>query len=123
MAPMDEARAQALVSIRVARADCESARETALAQVKELDAQLRQLATAERALDPKMADKPRETSVDRTRTIMSQLGTATQAQVAKKLGQPKNTAKHALGVLTAEGFVKPTERLVNRSPEFTIVAA
>lgn len=123
MAGMDEARAAALKSIREARSECESQRTTALAQVKELDAQLRQLATAERALDPQVAAKPRETSVDATRTIMLELRTATQSQVAKAIDKPKNTAKHALGVLVAEGVVKPTGRMVGRSPEFTIVAA
>lgn len=122
MAALDEAKAAALVSIRAARAECESARGLAVERVRELDAQLRQLATAERALDPQVAAKPRQTSVDKVRAVMIDLGIATQSQVAKLIDSPKNTAKHALGVLASEGFVEPTGQFVGRSPQYKVKA-
>lgn len=119
---------QALEGIRGTIGELETKREALRVELAAADLELRQLRTAERALDPKprvagASTSGRTTTADAVRAIMTELKTATQHQVAEALGKPKNTAKHALIKLEGEGFVRRTGKAPNRSPEFELVEA
>lgn len=110
----------ALTEIRTSRSKREEERAVVASQLREIDADIRRLAAAEKALMPK-DDQPRETSVDKARVILQDRPTITQSELAKLIDVPKNTARHALDRLAEEGVVKRTGKLVNRSPEFATV--
>ena len=123
----------ALAGIRLVIDERQEQRVATAARLVELDAELKRLRVAERALGSS-ADAPVEVVVkrrtrgpakkvptaDAVHKIMTELHTATQAQVAERLGKPKNTAKHALEALVKRGVVVPTGAFVKRSPEFAL---
>lgn len=113
---------QALEHIRAARAETNSRRVIVLAELDAIDKDLRRLSTAERALDPAVVAQRRETSVDAVRAVLAEKHTATQAEIARAIGRPKNTAKAALERLMKDGVVVATGRVVSRSPEFSIAS-
>lgn len=100
-------------------------RQGLVAQTQALDAEIRRLARAERALCGSELNGNGEsgggTSIAAVEAIMRADGTVTQATLAKRLGKPKNTIKNALEVLSGRGVVKATGNMVERSPEFTLV--
>lgn len=112
-----------LVGIRARQADAVSRREAAVEVVRQIDLELKGLATAEKALDPEIAAIKPESSVEQARRVMLDLGEATQAQVARAINRPKNTAKHALSVLVSEGVIEETGEVAARSPKFRVRAA
>jgi response regulator of citrate/malate metabolism len=116
---------KALTGIRGEIGQLEERRDAMTADLKALNGELRSLRIAERALDKDA--RPRGTrqgtTADAVRTLMTELGTATQHQVAQALGKPKNSVKHALEQLVAQGVVRPTGNDVRRSPEFELVQA
>lgn len=110
-----------LDGIRSARVEREARKATILVELRAVEAELRRLTTAERALAP--ASEVPETNIDIVKGVMAKIGKGTQAQVAKLIDKPKNTARHALLTLAEQGLVRPTGKLVDRSPEFEWVAA
>lgn len=117
--------ASALEGIRTQITELETKRTEAQAIVKEATGELRSLRIAERALDPSARPAGKRTGgkvTDEVKTLMVELRTATQHQVAESLGRPKNSVKHALEQLVAQGVVRETGKSVRRSPEFAMVA-
>lgn len=114
---------KALTGIRGEIGKLEERRTTAAADLKAITSEIRSLRIAERALDKEA--RPRGTrqgtTADAVRTLMGELGTATQHQVAQALGKPKNSVKHALEQLVSQGVVRATGKDVRRSPEFELV--
>lgn len=117
----NEAINAALEGIRATREAKQTERATVAEQLKAIDAELRQLTKAERALDPSATPARRESATDAALAVMREKGTATQSQVAEAMGKPKNTAKSALEKLVDQGHIVATGKFVNRSPEFEIV--
>jgi Fic family protein len=121
-----------IAGIREARAEREARREDLLAQAASLKGEIRQLEQAERALtgngtprgngDGNGNGRRNGSAIEAVETFMRAQGTATQSEVAKMLDRPKNTAKHALKVLTERGVVEPTGALIDRSPQYVLVA-
>lgn len=116
---------QALAGIREERAGLIKDRDKLADQAKALDAEIRKLTVAERALDPSVVPvrAPLGANTTSARQVMERLLTATQMQVAREMGKPKNTAKAALEKLEAEGVVVRTGKSTNKSPEFEFVAS
>ena len=117
---------KALVGIRAEIATRVTERDAAAESLKGLDREIRKLRVAERALDPSSrapAAGGRSKTTDAVRTLMEDLKTATQHQVAVALDKPKNSVKHALEQLVEAGVIRETGKSVRRSPEFELVAA
>lgn len=117
----------AVATIREALDERVSTRERLMEQVRELDAHIKRLTKAESVL----SDTPRAPvrrpsggsgdNIAAVEAVMRRLGTATQQEVAKAIGKPKNTAKGALEVLAERGVVAPTGEFDRRSPKFRLV--
>lgn len=119
---------KALVGIRAEIATRVTERDAAAESLKGLDREIRKLRVAERALDPSSRVSAtegggRSKTTDAVRTLMEDLKTATQHQVAVALDKPKNSVKHALEQLVEAGVIRETGKSVRRSPEFELVAA
>lgn len=117
---------KALVGIRAEITTKVTERDTAAENLKGLDREIRKLRTAERALDPSSraaapAGGGRSKTTAAVRTLMEELKTATQHQVAVALDKPKNSVKHALEQLVEAGVIRETGKSVRRSPEFELV--
>lgn len=111
----------ALAAIREIYAQRQQERALVAAKLASIDKSLRRLKAAEKSLVSVSPDeRPRETNVDKARKIILERGTITQAELTGLLGTPKNTARHALERLTAEGIIVRTGKLVDRSPEFAV---
>lgn len=100
-----------------------SGRTRLVKQVKALDVEIRHLRQAERVLSATTAGKQSMpgSNVAAVEEVMRKLKTATQSEVAKRIGKPKNTAKAALEALAARGIVQATGEFDRRSPKFTLV--
>jgi hypothetical protein len=118
-----------IAGIREARAEREGRRDDLLLQAMALKGEIRQLELAERALtgnsvrngSARRSGPSSGSSIEAVEAFMREVNTATQAQVVAALHRPKNTAKHALKVLTERGVIAPTGALVDRSPEYAMV--
>lgn len=119
----------AVASIREALDDRVSTRDRLVREAKSLDGEIRRLRQAERVLSApvtKAAGKPRRTraeseNVAAVEAVMRELRTATQSEVARRIGKPKNTAKAALEQLASRGVVAATGEFNRRSPLFALV--
>lgn len=112
-----------LEKLREMIAKAEDRREAGAAQVREADAELRRLRTAERALAPTtaVAAGGKGSTREAALAIMQELGKATQFEVAQRLGTRKNNARTALTALVDAGLVRRTGTLERRSPVFAMV--
>lgn len=115
-----EANQDVLAVIRERIAAKRQERAQAVEGLKTIDAELKGLATAEKALDPSASVAKRETSFDVAKRVMKEMGTSTIAQLAVEMGKPKNTAKLALARLEEQGFIRKTGNAPGRSPEYTL---
>lgn len=126
----------AVVTIHDALGQRVSTRDRLAREVKLLDGEIRRLRQAERVLSAPTAakatataSKPRRArrsrgvsaNVAAVEAVMRELRTATQSEVAKRIGKPKNTAKAALEQLASRGVVQATGEFDRRSPQFTLV--
>lgn len=123
----------AVASIRDALTERVSTRDRLVKQVTSLNAEIRRLRQAERVLSaptskttaskPKRAKRANGVSanVAAVEAVMRELRTATQSEVAKRIGKPKNTAKAALEQLASRGVVAATGEFDRRSPLFALV--
>lgn len=118
---MTENMTTVLETIRDTIGKVEERRDAAAAEMRDADAELRRLRTAERALSPTAAAGPRKGSNrDAALAIMQELKHATQFEVALRLGRPKNTARTALDQLVKAGLVVRTGEQKRRSPVFAL---
>lgn len=123
-APVEDALTLALAAIRAKQASLTTDRQEAQDRLRALDAELKQLGIAERALDTEAPARPRPaTSTDRVHAFMLQQGEATMAEVAAAIERPKNTAKHGLVKMEAAGLIERTGELRDRSPVFRVIKA
>jgi hypothetical protein len=123
----------AVASIREALTERVSTRDRLVKQVTSLNAEIRRLRQAERVLSAPtsktVASKPKRpkrangvsANVAAVEAVMRELRTATQSEVAKRIGKPKNTAKAALEQLASRGVVAATGEFDRRSPLFALV--
>lgn len=120
----------AVATIREALNERVSTRDRLVREVKSIDGEIRRLRQAERVLSApvvKAASKPRgrprgtSTNVAAVEAVMRELRTATQSEVAQRIGKPKNTAKAALEQLASRGVVAATGEFDRRSPLFALV--
>lgn len=111
-------------AIRDALAERISERAKATKRISLLDGEIRRLRTAERVLSESIAagKAPRaESSVVAVEAVMRELGQATQSEVAKLIGKPKNTVRAGLEQLVQRGVVHATGEFERRSPRFALV--
>lgn len=122
----------AVATIREALQERVSTRDRLVQSVKSIDGEIRRLRQAERVLSAPVAkpvaSKPRRRrnngvsqNVAAVEAVMRELRTATQSEVAKRIGKPKNTAKAALEQLASRGVVAATGEFDRRSPLFALV--
>lgn len=95
-----------------------------VAQIKNLDVEIRRLTRAHEALVPTTVERtPHGSRIAAVEGLMVELKKATQSTLIERSGMPNSSVKHAIGVLVERGVVRPTGEVMDRSPEYVLVGA